>query len=402
MEYDNKSREELIQEINVLCSQKATYIEKINRLHAQLKTVRDLHESLLKVNNANDFFQNVCTLLSHVDVFKFVWIGEVDSKSYEVKPIAHAGEGGEYLSTVKVTWDDSQYGNGTVGKAIRSGESCKVGDIENDPSSQPWKEEALKKGYASTVALPLRHEGEIIGVMQIYADRTNVFGEEEVDFLTEIARDITIGIKSFSLEGELKQKLEHVRKTLGRTVEAITRMTEIRDAYTSGHQQRVAKLACAIAKDLGLSEQQIEGIRVTGLLHDIGKIAIPIEILTKPGKLSVYEFNIIKTHPEVGYKIVKGIEFPWPVAEAMFQHHERLDGSGYPMGIAGEKIMLEAKILGVADVIEAMSSHRPYRPALGTAKALGEILQKRGILYDPHVVDSCVKIFREQAFDFSR
>lgn len=402
MENNNKSREELLQEIERLNNQQFAYSEKVKRLHAQLKTVRNLHEALLKVNNANDFFQNVCTLLSQIDTFKLVWIGQVDSSGYEIKPIAHAGEGSDYLSSIKVTWDDSQYGNGAVGKALRSGESCKVEDIKDDSSSQPWKEEALKRGYVSTVALPLRLEGEIIGVMQIYADKENVFGAEEVDFLKEIARDISIGINSFSLENELKQKLEHVRKTLGKTVEAITRMTEIRDAYTSGHQQRVARLACAIAKNLGLSDQQIEGIHVTGLLHDIGKIAIPIEILTKPGKLSVYEFNIIKTHPEVGYNIVKGIEFPWPVGTAMFQHHERLDGSGYPMGVAGEKIILEAKILGVSDVIEAMSSHRPYRPALGTAKALGEILQKRGMLYDPNVVDSCVKIFHEQMFDFDR
>jgi len=401
MDYLAMTKEELISELKLLRGAVSTGKERIKNLNAQLITVRNMQEALMHVDNPKDFFQKVCDLLVEIDGFECAWIGGVESGSYAVKPLAVAGKCRELIQQINVTWDDSRYGRGAAGQAIRNGNFCRVADMAADPCYQVWADTIISAGFTATVAVPVRNEGEVVGVLQLFSTK-NGFGSEEIDFLAEIVRDISIGLRSFSLEGELKQKLEHVNETLKKTVESITRMTEIRDAYTSGHQQRVAKLACAIARDMGLSKEQIEGIRVTGLLHDIGKIAVPIEILTKPSRLSVFEFNIIKTHPEIGYEIVKGIEFPWPVAQALFQHHERLNGSGYPMGLAGEKIILEAKILGVADVVEAMSSHRPYRPALGTAKALGEILQKKSTLYDPHVVDSCVRIFKEQDFDFGR
>jgi PAS domain S-box-containing protein/putative nucleotidyltransferase with HDIG domain len=201
-------------------------------------------------------------------------------------------------------------------------------------------------------------------------------------------------------EEELKQSWEKLRRVLEETVDALASLVEKRDPYTAGHQQRVTKLACAIAQEIGLPEEQIDGIRVAGAIHDVGKMYVPTGILSKPGKLTDYEFAIIKTHPQVGYEIVKGIEFPWPVAQAILQHHERLDGSGYPAGLSGEESILEARILAVADVVEAMSSHRPFRPALGTDKALEEVSQNSGILYDPAVVDACLKLFNEKGFRF--
>jgi HD-GYP domain-containing protein (c-di-GMP phosphodiesterase class II) len=162
----------------------------------------------------------------------------------------------------------------------------------------------------------------------------------------------------------------------------------------------VALIACKIAEEMGLSEDQIEGIRVMGFLHDIGKIVVPAEILSKPGKINEYEFHIIKAHSQVGYDILKGIELPWPVALATIQHHERLDGSGYPQGLKGDAIILEARILAVADVLEAMASHRPYRPALGLDKALDELSQKKGTVYDPEVVDACLRLFVDKGFRY--
>jgi len=183
-------------------------------------------------------------------------------------------------------------------------------------------------------------------------------------------------------------------------IHAMSLTLEARDPYTARHQQRVADLACAITEEMELSRWQINGIRVAALLHDIGKLAVPAEILSKPGQLHQYEFEIIKTHARVGYEILREIEFPWPVSQAILQHHERLDGSGYPACFLGKDITLEARILGVADVIEAMSSHRPYRPALGLDSALEEISMKRGILYDPQVVDACLTIFQRKRFEF--
>jgi len=201
-------------------------------------------------------------------------------------------------------------------------------------------------------------------------------------------------------EEALQQSYKRLRRTLEATAAALSSALEKRDPYTAGHQQRVAQLACFIAEEMGLSEERIEGIHMAGVLHDIGKISVPGEILSKPGKLSEVEFSIIKSHPDIGYEILKNIEFPWPIAQITLQHHERMDGSGYPRSISGENILLEAKILAVADVVEAISSHRPYRPTLGMEIAIKEISQNKGILYDPDVADAALRLLTEKGFRF--
>ena len=204
------------------------------------------------------------------------------------------------------------------------------------------------------------------------------------------------------VEEELQQSLERLRRTFDETVQALASAIRTRNPYMAGHQQRVTQLACAIAREMGLPEEQIEGIRVAGLIHDIGKISVPIEILSNPDGISDLEYGIIKAHPQIGYDILKAVEFPWPVAEIVLQHNERLDGSGYPQGLSGDEILLEARIIGVADVVDAMSSHQPYRAARGLDKALEEISQNRGVLYDPGVVGACLKLFKQKEFKFER
>jgi PAS domain S-box-containing protein/putative nucleotidyltransferase with HDIG domain len=199
-------------------------------------------------------------------------------------------------------------------------------------------------------------------------------------------------------EDELKNGLKQLRKAMEGSVQAMALMVESRDPYTAGHQKRVSQLACAIAKEMGLPEDQIDGIRMAASTHDIGKIRIPADILSKPGKLEEIESMIVKAHPQVGYEVLSEIDFPYPVAEAVLQHHERMDGSGYPAGLKGDQIIMEARILGVADVVEAMASHRPYRPAIGIKEALQEISQNRGILYYPDVVDACTTLFQVNGF----
>jgi len=190
---------------------------------------------------------------------------------------------------------------------------------------------------------------------------------------------------------------EHGENTIDAVIHAMSVIIETRDPYTAGHQQRVADLACAIAGEMKLSEWYRKGIRISGLVHDIGKLVVPAGILTKPGKLDQSEFNIIKTHPRTGYNILEMIEFPWPVNQSILQHHERLDGTGYPGGISGEDIILDAKILAVADVVEAISSRRSYHPALGLDCALEEISRGKGVLYDPRVVDACLRLFKKRS-----
>ena len=232
------------------------------------------------------------------------------------------------------------------------------------------------------------------------------------------------------MEEELQRSYVTLRRILEGTVNALVSAAEVKDPYTAGHQRRVVRLARAIAKEMDLSEEQIRGTYMAAIIYDIGKINVPAEILSKPGTVSGIEFSLITTHPQVGHDlldisaeilskpgllseiefglikahsqlghdILKTVEFPWPVAQIVLQHHERLDSSGYPQGLSGEEILLEARILAVADVVEAMASHRPYRPTRGIDKALEEISQNRGALYDPEVVDVCLELFTEKGF----
>lgn len=210
-----------------------------------------------------------------------------------------------------------------------------------------------------------------------------------------IIRDISELVSS---RKQIDKTLNDLRKALGGTIEAMALTVETRDPYTAGHQRRVSNLARGIATEMGVSEDQIQGVRMAGVIHDIGKISVPGEILSKPGKISQNEFGIIKEHPQVGYNILKTVDFSWPIAQIVLQHHERMDGSGYPNGISGENILLEARILAVADVVEAMASHRPYRAALGIDLALNEISKNRGSSYDPKVVDACLRLFNEKGY----
>ncbi len=199
---------------------------------------------------------------------------------------------------------------------------------------------------------------------------------------------------------ELQRSFENLKKVMHATISAIALTVEKRDPYTSGHQQRVAQLAEAIAEQLGLPDDRVEGVRMAAAIHDIGKISLPAEILAKPVRLTDIEMSLIQAHSRAGYDILKGIEFPWPIADIVLQHHERMDGSGYPGGLAGEDILLEARIIGVADVVETMSSHRPYRPSMGLEKAIEEIEKHKGILYDPRVVEACFALLNEKGFTF--
>lgn len=212
----------------------------------------------------------------------------------------------------------------------------------------------------------------------------------EATAVVKVYKDITAQKKT---EHELKQSMLQLRKNLAGTIKAMAMTVETRDPYTAGHQRRTSDIARNIAMQMKLSKEEINAIRMAGVIHDLGKISVPAEILSKPGKIGASEFSLIQNHPQTGYEILKGIDFNWPVAEIVRQHHERIDGSGYPFGLKGDQIRIEAKIIGVADVIEAMSSHRPYRPSLGISKAFSEVTENCGTLYDPDVVNATVELY---------
>jgi len=202
------------------------------------------------------------------------------------------------------------------------------------------------------------------------------------------------------VDKKLKQTYKKLQKFIEGTAYIIMKVVETRDPYSIGHQKRVSKLATAIAQEMKLPQDKIEGTRIASLVHDIGKVNLPTEIISKPGKLIEVEFNLIKNYPKVGYDILKKLDFPWPIAEIVFQHQEKIDGSGYPRGLKGDEICIEAKILGVANVVEAMSSYKSYRPALSIDEALAEIVKNKNILFDLKVVDTCIKFFKEKNFKF--
>lgn len=251
-------------------------------------------------------------------------------------------------------------------------------------------EEVARKMFSSaSIITPLIIENNMIGVFSLHS---NSFIKEDIPIVTAFGYQLAAAWNKADLTEKLKQTLNGIVKTIAMTV-------EIRDPYTAGHQERVSELAAAIAYEMQLPENQVEGIHIAGAIHDIGKISVPAELLSKPGILSEIEFNLIKIHPKSGFDLIKNIDFPWPLAQTIYQHHEKLDGSGYPRGLKGNQIITEARVVTVADVVEAMSSHRPYRAALGIDEAMQEIKEKRGTWYDPAVVDACVKVF-EKGFKF--
>ncbi len=264
----------------------------------------------------------------------------------------------------------------------------------------PLRERFKNEGYESIALIPLRSGEEIIGLLQMNDRRPNRFSPDEIHFIEGIGASIGIALARKHSEETLKKTLEKLQKTLKGTVQAISSTVETRDPYTAGHQRRVSNLAWEIAREMGLSKEVIENVQMAGILHDIGKISIPSDILSKPSKLSDIEFGLIKTHPQSGYDILKEAELPGPIAEIVLQHHERINGSGYPRGLSNGQILFEAKVLAIADVVEAMASHRPYRPGWGIDKALEEISQNKDRFYDPQGVDACVRLFQEKGFRF--
>lgn len=619
--------------------------EKLHRATRALKALSCCNQAVIRAQDEQELLQQVCNCIVEKAEYRLAWVGHAEhDRKKTVRPVAQAGYEEGYLDTVNITWADTKRGQGPTGTAIRTGNPVICRDVLTNPQYASWRNEAAKRGYASSIALPLAHEGQVFGALTIYARMPDAFDSEETGSLTTLANDLAFGIatlrmreqlreseeryhhfverandgiaviqdqkiqyvnqrlvemlgasskelfdkpfldwiapaevetilerwrkraagetippnyetvlqrkdgskihaelnvsiftyqtkpailavvrditerlqteealrqsevklrlifesvadgivvtdlegnitqvneaavrlygseskeellsrsafevisnrdhyramenfKKTLLEGysgvieymllkkdgseypaqlsaalmkdeagkpmgfvaiieditERKQAEDRLRKTLAGTIEVIGLTTERRDPYTAGHQKRVTQLACAIAREMRLSEEQIEAIRIAGLVHDIGKMAVPAEILSKPSELTEAEFSLIKVHPQVAYDILKTVEFPWSIPQIVFQHHERLDGLGYPQGLKDDEILLEARILAVADVVEAMASHRPYRPALGIEKALEEIAAESGTCYDRDVVNACLKVFSRGAFQF--
>jgi PAS domain S-box-containing protein len=508
--------------------------QRLSRTAHALRTLSGCNQVLIRATEESQLLRDVCRVIVKVAGYRLAWIGFAQKDPEKsVVPVAEAGYGERYVRQVSVTWADSPRGQGPTGTAIRSGEPVVCRDILADPKFAPWREEAVRLGYGSSIALPLITAEEVLGALNIYAPGRDAFDSQEVKLLEEMADDVAYGVevlrvraRAEALNAELRESehryrlhfdqvsdvisavdresrivtispsverllgyrpeeligirfleagilapgyreaatsdarrildgarvdsavyefrakdgttrygevsgapivegdeiqgvisvarditdrvraeqalegsLRNLRRAFGGTIRTLRLIVESRDPYTAGHQRRVSHLARAIAMEMGLSRERTEGLRVAASIHDLGKLFVPVQVLTKPSPLTEIERELIETHPGAAYDILKNVDFPWPVAEIIVQHHERMNGSGYPHGIAGDEIMPEARVLMVADVVEAMSSHRPYRPAVGIEEALEEISRHRGVLYDPQAVDACLRLVREKGFE---
>ena len=268
-----------------------------------------------------------------------------------------------------------------------------ISDLEAAESTADVEEHIKNikaRGEDRFETLQRRKDGSIYDV-----EVSTVYIPGEPGQIVAFLRDITDRKRA---EEELLRTAESLNIALTGTIRAMSRIVDLRDPYTAGHQKRMADLAGAIAEEMGMDEERADFIRLAGSIHDIGKISVPAEILSKPAKLSETEFNLVRVHPQTGYDMLKDVDFPWPIADVILQHHERFDGSGYPNGLKGDEMLPEARILAVADVVESMASHRPYRATLGLDSALEEIEKNRGVLYTPAVVDACIEIFRQKGY----
>ena len=376
------------------------------RLTFALRAFSQSNSALVHAQSETELLRATCDAIAGAGAYPLAWVGIAKHDTGRtVEPVASAGEAIGYLEGLEVSWGDLPLCLGPIGMAIRSGATQVSDDLATNPEFSPGIEKARAYGLACSISLPIRASSDTVGVLMVYGTEPNSFREAEVKLFEELAGDLGYGLFSRRTRKayeagllERERAAENLRATFESMIAALAATVEMRDPYTAGHERRVAELASAIGSEMGLDESRIEGLHFAAIIHDIGKINIPAEILVRPGKLTPAEFEIIKTHCQAGHEVVKGIQFPWPVSQIILQHHERLDGSGYPQGLKGGDILLESRILTVADVVEAMSSHRPYRPSLGIEPALQEIEDKRGRYYDPQAVDACLRLFREKRF----
>ena len=359
-------------------------------------------DALSNTTSSSELMKDVCEAITKQEAYVLAWIGFSSNdaeKSVQVKGVGGVSSG--YLEGISVSWSDSiSSGNGPIGRAIRTGKPWLISDTNADLNFAPWKERAQKYGIHSVLAVPIKQSNKVIGALAIYSSVIHSFTDLEVHIFSNMAAELGFGFASFQKQEELtRQHLEQqiqeerLRASLTSTVEVMSKTMELRDPYTAGHQKNVATISCFIANKLGWSPDLIYGLRLAAMIHDIGKIAIPSEILTKPSKLSEFEGKLLQEHPENGYQLLKDIDFPWPIAEIVRQHHERIDGSGYPRGLKGDQILPEAQVLAVADTIEAMYSHRPYRPGLGLPSAIQVIKDGAGKTFNLEIANVAIDLF---------
>ena len=393
--------------IRDITQRKAGELELI-RSNRALCALSACNKALLEIVHEPELFDAICQLIVNAGSYSMAWIGAAEQDAEKtVRVVAKSGVDKGYLGSVVLTWADTEEGRWPTGTAIRTGATKVNQSFLSNHHMGPWHDEALARGFQSSIAMPLKGPSGIFAALTVYAPERDAFNAAEVQHLEELANNLAFGIaklRTGAERGALAQEQDRhagiLRKSLEESVRAISNTVQMRDPGTAVHQKRVAELAAAIATDMGLPKDKIQGTHLAASVHDLGNMQVPAELFSKPGMLSDIEHTLLRTHVHGGYSVLRRIEFPWPIADIVLQHHERLDGSGYPQGLKGNDILMEARIVAVADVFEVMASHRSYRPARGVGRAMSELEEGRGTLYDPVVADACLKLFRQERFAF--
>lgn len=361
--------------------------------------------ALSRAEDESSLVRDVCGAIVKEAPYVIAWVGMANHDDRKTVRVAGVdGPSREYAEGIEVSWSEElAEGKGPVGQCIRTGISTIVEDTEIDPRYVPWLERARSYGIRSVVASPIHDGKKTIGALAVYSKVANAFTDSEIHLFENLSNEIGYGLSSIAhqkaLAVESSEKLTAQNKltlALESTIAAMSKTMEWRDPYTAGHQRRVADIAVLIGKEMKFDQGRLQGLHMAGMVHDIGKVAIPSEILTKPIALTALERQMVQGHVESGYQILKDVPFNWPIADMVRQHHERVDGSGYPLGLKGDEILLEAKILAVADTLEAMASHRPYRPAKTLAETFGELKRLSGVFFDQEVVQVALDLFKDE------
>jgi putative nucleotidyltransferase with HDIG domain len=395
-----------VNSISNFASENAADLKKeMERRGSALSALSEAAAALARAESTDMLVQEVCSAIASQTPYVLAWVGRAeDDTAKTVNIMGGAGSAIAYTKEIFISWSDQvPEGLGPAGACLRSGKTTFVTDSETDKEFLPWRERARTYGIRSAIACPIQDGSEHLRrCLLVYSSEPHSFGSTEVELFQSLAHEIGFGLRSIERQRQLDIQIhekqltqERLTSSLRSTIEAMSRTMEWRDPYTAGHQKRVALIAMRIADKLGWKNEDAQALYMAGMVHDIGKVAVPSEILTKPTRLTDLEMKMVQGHVEAGYQILKDIPFPWPIAEAVYQHHERLDGSGYPNGLKGDQISQGGRILAVADTIEAMSTHRPYRPARGLAAAMDEISAESGAKLDATVVNAALDLLKE-------
>lgn len=374
----------------------------LRRTNQAFRALRACNSALVHAVSEAALFQNMVRVITELGGYRLAFVGiPQEDERKTVRIIAAAGDNDAigFDEGLPISWGDNDHGRGLMAAALRTGQIQINADFETNPAEAAVRDRARMYGLRSSMSFPLRSEGRVFAAISVYSADLGAFSPDEASLLSEFANDLAYGIVTLRAREKMAETLAQLERSVDATIQALGRASELRDPYTAGHQRRVAQLARAIAQKVGLPDDEVRSIFVAALVHDIGKIHVPAEILMKPGRISKLELDMLKMHPKAGSDILELIEFPWPVAKIVLQHHERLDGSGYPNGLKGHEILYAAKVLSVADVMESMMSHRPYRPSHPVEDAVTELENGSGRLYDATLVEACVSLFSQFKFE---